>query len=563
MRPQTLQDAIERDQVDAIHGLLRDQNLSLETRNAQGENAVQYFAHHGKNSIPDAQRRIRVVNYFLHFGWSVDQEVELGRSLLHCAVIHQDLLLIQYLIENTKITLDLKDHTGCTPLYLACQLGYAEIVAYLLEKKADKACVNLEGDTLLHTAAKHGHQAVMGLLLTKGITVNATNKFKETALHQCLGHPSAIQLVEKLVSVGANLNAQDCKGDTPLHRMVSEKEEMQFLVLEKLCNAGAGLNIKNFMGETPLYKACSHYDDLVVSEERTAVLEKMITFLITQPAVEYNHIGPPHRPLTIVMAEDLKWLSEFRKLGVLEYRTPQMSEKKISSENLLSLSSFQNIFPAVIKKVHSLENSIALLEAVQGSQVEYQRAASGFLKGEPIAFEQRKALEILLGLCKQEIDAQQFKYLNATQLLSPHELVLLEDALFSFNVVEIIHVQIREHFRNLRRPWKIESTLRAVGETVGLLTPAYSLVAKVHADPTGPVSGYVRDAFEGVDIRQEPWYGRLAPELQKSMCKMMGVMHPLSSTSPVALVGRRPSEEALRTDVLGHPTYSINCAPQK
>lgn len=562
MHPKTLQDAIEYDDIGAALGLLRDNNVPLSTRNIQGEDAVQYFVHHGKKCIREGQRRIRLVNYFLHFGWSLDDPVELGRTLLHCAVITDDMPLFHHLLEKTSASIDIKDNEGCTPLYLACQLGRQDMVGYLLQKGADKTCTDKAGNTLLHTAAKHGHQALISLLLGQGLQVNIRNRFKETALHQCLEHPNAPLLVAKLLEAGADRNAQDAQGNTPLHFVVSENEAMQLPVLEQLCQAGASLNIKNHLGQTPLYKACVHYMDDGVSEERTEVLEAMISLLMAHPNVEYNHIGPLPYPLTVVMAEDLKFLAQLRGLGVLEYRTPQMSEKKVSADNVLGVDCFKMVFPAVIKKVHTLEMGVAFLEAMQGGQAAYLSIASSFLKAEGVSCEQRKALEKLLGLCKQEIEAGQVAYLQATALLSPHEFVLLEDALFSFDVVGVIYEQIRDHFRSMRRPWLMERTLRALGETVGLLKPHYSLVELLHADPTGSVSEQVRAAFEGIEVCKEPWYGLLAPEIQKSVCKTMGVVHPLSSVSPVVLVKRHSAKTGVRFEEQ-NPEYSINCAPQK
>jgi ankyrin repeat protein len=89
------------------------------------------------------------------------------------------------------------------------------------------------GDTLLHEAARSRQLAVLDLLLSRGVSVNAPNKAKETALHvacaakavaspaggsgAAVGKPDSVwDVVSFLVRRGCDVDARTALGDTPL-----------------------------------------------------------------------------------------------------------------------------------------------------------------------------------------------------------------------------------------------------------------------------------------------------------------------------------------------------------
>jgi ankyrin repeat protein len=60
------------------------------------------------------------------------------------------------------------DRFGSTPLSVAAEHGYLEIVMLLLEKGADVTVRNKDGWTLLNLAVNRGHIEVIELLLKEG-----------------------------------------------------------------------------------------------------------------------------------------------------------------------------------------------------------------------------------------------------------------------------------------------------------------------------------------------------------------------------------------------------------
>lgn len=64
------------------------------------------------------------------------------------------------------------------------------------------------------------------VLIANGADVNATDKFGQTPLHAAVGS-GRIDLVELLISRGAAINAKDGNGETPLQRAKSSYQALK------------------------------------------------------------------------------------------------------------------------------------------------------------------------------------------------------------------------------------------------------------------------------------------------------------------------------------------------
>jgi ankyrin repeat protein len=66
---------------------------------------------------------------------------------------------------------------------------------------------------------------------------------------------SVVEILKVLCECGADANAQDAFGNTPLHWLASDRKEQRAEMIRVLKTAGANLDTRNFKAETPLHIA--------------------------------------------------------------------------------------------------------------------------------------------------------------------------------------------------------------------------------------------------------------------------------------------------------------------
>jgi ankyrin repeat protein len=106
------------------------------------------------------------------------------------------------------------------------------------------------GSTALHHAAGYGPLANLQLLINKGADVNAKNRRGSTPLHWAIHDEAKVRL---LLSKGANVNAKQVQGRTPLYLAAMLGDSVPTLRL--LLARGAAANLASVNGQTPLMMA--------------------------------------------------------------------------------------------------------------------------------------------------------------------------------------------------------------------------------------------------------------------------------------------------------------------
>lgn len=143
-----------------------------------------------------------------------------------------------------------------TPLQVACYNGYFKTVEFLAERGADFNARCRRGCTTLHYSFWYCDKSIVKLSLEAGVDPNTRNNLDKAPFDILLRKdvPMFVDEIpfypyEILVKYGADINAQDSKGNTVLHKACSEyypKDAKYILQLQ------ANLNILNEEGLTPI-----------------------------------------------------------------------------------------------------------------------------------------------------------------------------------------------------------------------------------------------------------------------------------------------------------------------
>ncbi|CAH3163698.1 unnamed protein product [Porites evermanni] len=113
----------------------------------------------------------------------------------------------------------------CTPLMIASRKGHANVVKLLIEREADLALKDRDGQTAIHYAAQKYYRdgnsvEILSCLIENGADVNARTNNNRTPLMFASSISEVncpIDLLKFLVKHGAEIDLQDDYGNTALH----------------------------------------------------------------------------------------------------------------------------------------------------------------------------------------------------------------------------------------------------------------------------------------------------------------------------------------------------------
>ncbi|KAJ8283960.1 hypothetical protein COCON_G00028100 [Conger conger] len=270
-------------------------------------------------------RKVESLEILLHSGADPERRDHRGCSALHLVITHWPKTGRTRSKPQGKFQTAIAAREQCAEacLRLLCRWG-ADVNARVGEES---------GDTAVHLAVHYGALPALGILASHGARVNATDSAGmrplhmaagtlstdmaacllrhgaevrralgpsgSTALHMAVtaaaceagrGRPVDLSCVRELLAHGADPNAQDQAGRTPLHQACQDgQEETAVMLLEH----GADVNIHTSLGENCLFLLL----DRTANLERASLLERLLS--LTYPLTITNGQGELPRALLL------------------------------------------------------------------------------------------------------------------------------------------------------------------------------------------------------------------------------------------------------------------------
>ena len=193
---------------------------------------------------------------------------------LHRAAAHNRNAEVVTALLQASAEVRARTANGTTALHAAAVNENEDVTLALLDAGADPAAADQLGVTPLHYAAgRNGNAAVLRALLDHGADPNAPvgdqlpvglripgvfnddGMFgSDTALHYAVSrYHRNPECVQALLAAGADADARNRPGNTPLHYLGVGNEEASVTIALSLLEAGADPNAINDLGETPLH----------------------------------------------------------------------------------------------------------------------------------------------------------------------------------------------------------------------------------------------------------------------------------------------------------------------
>ncbi|AVP87839.1 hypothetical protein phytr_9100 [Candidatus Phycorickettsia trachydisci] len=257
--------AVQNGHLNALDTLLK---YSAENKqNKKGNNPLHFAAKSGN---------LEIAKLLLANGAEVKVTNKSGNSPLHLASHkgHQELVIL--FLENGA-EINLPNNNGNNALHLAAQNGYIKVVESLLENGIDTAALNKESKTALKIAIESGHQEIVAILqnsidtlaekankqeileskeaFSKGIKHEITSNLHQANVTSAPSKMHMERPVDQAIRRGATLkeSAFDLfKRGIDLHYAA----KISYLdAIDTILKVGADINALNIHGQTPLYLA--------------------------------------------------------------------------------------------------------------------------------------------------------------------------------------------------------------------------------------------------------------------------------------------------------------------
>lgn len=235
--------------IEVFKYLVEDVKLKPTATSADGATALQILAR--------KPNQVEIINYLMSKGTDANKTDNEGNNALIAAAGGKDLNNVKAILPKIK-NINVVNANGESALTNAVKSGSPEILAYLLDNKADVKVNDIKGNNLAYyliqsyrpgpaRGQKDEFTEKLELLKAKGLDLAAPQKDGSTLLHLAVAKNN-MELLKKIASLNIDVNAVDKEKMTALHKAALIAKDDT--ILKYLVSAGAKKDIKTEFDET-------------------------------------------------------------------------------------------------------------------------------------------------------------------------------------------------------------------------------------------------------------------------------------------------------------------------
>ncbi|KAH9057186.1 ankyrin repeat-containing domain protein [Lactarius vividus] len=197
-----------------------------------------------------------LVQLLLEHGAEANTRDENGSTALHYTSFRHGINATRLLLDHGAYV-NAEDNFGRTPLHLVSEARgdpdeVSSVAQLLIERGADVNARDKDHKTPLHFAPLWGLK-LMRILIDHGADVNAEDNLSRTPLHRMWEEyylPDRLDFVQLLTEHGADVNARGKDHKTALHLA---SRSLNFEAMRVLLDCGANVNAEDRFGQTPMH----------------------------------------------------------------------------------------------------------------------------------------------------------------------------------------------------------------------------------------------------------------------------------------------------------------------
>ena len=223
----------------ATIAVLLEAGADLNSKNGFGQTPL----HVAAGSNPNQS----VIRGLVAAGASLEARDEFGFTALHIAAGFSDIPSVLSVLIDEGAGIDVRDENGQTPLHAAAgSTDIPGVLSVLIDEGAGIDVRDENGRTPLHTA-----------VMSRGRSSSFEMRLIEEGLREPIDHEFSDAenpvFLDVLIEAGANVEARDYDGNTPLH--IAGAVSRNPAMVSTLVSAGSNLEARNLIGRTPLHQA--------------------------------------------------------------------------------------------------------------------------------------------------------------------------------------------------------------------------------------------------------------------------------------------------------------------